>query len=146
VSTALHIAILLTFSTDLITYEDRFNLYRIEQELGTEILPIPANIDPSLYVAPGLGDSSPSIQRPLASPGVAQPGSQSQRSVNGSQAQQSRPSLPPGQAKVEAEQPMDKQSGELTTYRNGPPSNNRRGRGPQSQQQQSRPRQASAAA
>ena len=27
---------------DLITYEDRFNLYRIEQELGTEIQPIPA--------------------------------------------------------------------------------------------------------
>ncbi|CAD6587890.1 MAG: DExD/H-box ATP-dependent RNA helicase dhh1 [Cyphobasidiales sp. Tagirdzhanova-0007] len=39
---------------NLITYEDRFNLYRIEQELGTEILPIPANIDRSLYVAPGL--------------------------------------------------------------------------------------------
>ncbi|KAI8868639.1 P-loop containing nucleoside triphosphate hydrolase protein, partial [Ramicandelaber brevisporus] len=29
---------------NLITYEDRFNLYRIEQELGTEILPIPPSI------------------------------------------------------------------------------------------------------
>lgn len=37
--------------TDLITYEDRFNLYKIEQELGTEILPIPAEIDDKLYVA-----------------------------------------------------------------------------------------------
>ncbi len=26
---------------NLITYDDRFNLYRIEQELGTEIKPIP---------------------------------------------------------------------------------------------------------
>lgn len=43
---------------NLITYEDRFNLYRIEQELGTEILPIPANIDRSLYVAPGLENPS----------------------------------------------------------------------------------------
>lgn len=37
---------------NLITYDDRFNLYRIEQELGTEIAPIPPTIDPALYVAP----------------------------------------------------------------------------------------------
>ena len=36
---------------NLITYEDRFNLYQIEQELGTEIKPIPPSIDKSLYVA-----------------------------------------------------------------------------------------------
>ena len=35
----------------LITYEDRFALHKIEQELGTEIVPIPKQIDPSLYVA-----------------------------------------------------------------------------------------------
>lgn len=35
---------------NLITYEDRFNLHRIEQELGTEIKPIPKVIDKSLYV------------------------------------------------------------------------------------------------
>ena len=34
---------------NLITYDDRFNLYRIEQELGTEIAPIPPTIDPVLY-------------------------------------------------------------------------------------------------
>ena len=34
---------------NLITYEDRYNLYRIEQELGTEILPIPPSIDRNLY-------------------------------------------------------------------------------------------------
>ena len=35
----------------LITYEDRFSLHKIEQELGTEIQPIPKQIDPVLYVA-----------------------------------------------------------------------------------------------
>ena len=36
---------------NLITYEDRFNMYKIEQELGTEIKPIPGQIDKSLYCA-----------------------------------------------------------------------------------------------
>jgi len=43
----------LGLAINLITYEDRFNLYRIEQELGTEIKPIPPVIDKSLYVAMG---------------------------------------------------------------------------------------------
>lgn len=42
----------LGLAINLITYEDRFNLYKIEQELGTEIAPIPPVIDRSLYVAP----------------------------------------------------------------------------------------------
>ncbi|CAH1758704.1 14916_t:CDS:10 [Entrophospora sp. SA101] len=33
----------LGLAINLITYEDRFNLYKIEQELGTEIQPIPPN-------------------------------------------------------------------------------------------------------
>eukprot|EP00164_Ancoracysta_twista_P001831 GFYU01002407.1.p1 GENE.GFYU01002407.1~~GFYU01002407.1.p1 ORF type:complete len:413 (+),score=111.39 GFYU01002407.1:111-1349(+) len=36
-------------AVNLITYDDRFNLYKIEQELGTEIKPIPPVIDKSLY-------------------------------------------------------------------------------------------------
>lgn len=36
-------------AVNLITYADRLNLYRIEQELGTEIKPIPAKIDRELY-------------------------------------------------------------------------------------------------
>jgi len=36
---------------NLITYDDRFALHRIEHELGTEIKPIPKVIDKSLYVA-----------------------------------------------------------------------------------------------
>ena len=39
----------LGLAINLITYEDRFNLYRIEQELGTEIQPIPPTIDRNLY-------------------------------------------------------------------------------------------------
>merc|ERR1719273_3097683 len=34
---------------NFVTFDDRFNLYRIEQELGTEISPIPAKINRSLY-------------------------------------------------------------------------------------------------
>eukprot|EP00163_Fabomonas_tropica_P012222 TRINITY_DN2349_c0_g3_i2.p1 TRINITY_DN2349_c0_g3~~TRINITY_DN2349_c0_g3_i2.p1 ORF type:complete len:409 (+),score=119.37 TRINITY_DN2349_c0_g3_i2:327-1553(+) len=41
----------LGLAVNLITYQDRFNLYRIEQELGTEIKPIPPTIDKSLYCA-----------------------------------------------------------------------------------------------
>ena len=36
---------------NLITYEDRINLFKIEQELGTEIRPIPPTIEKRLYVA-----------------------------------------------------------------------------------------------
>jgi len=41
----------LGIAINLITYDDRFNLYQVEQELGTEIKPIPPSIDKSLYVA-----------------------------------------------------------------------------------------------
>eukprot|EP00922_Rhytidocystis_sp_ex-Travisia-forbesii_P045679 GHVS01068153.1.p1 GENE.GHVS01068153.1~~GHVS01068153.1.p1 ORF type:complete len:497 (-),score=34.99 GHVS01068153.1:1444-2934(-) len=39
----------LGLAINLITYDDRFNLYRIEQELGTEIQSIPSHIDPVVY-------------------------------------------------------------------------------------------------
>eukprot|EP01133_Synstelium_polycarpum_P005280 gene5280-6118_t len=39
----------LGLAINLITYEDRFSLHKIEQELGTEIKPIPPVIDKSLY-------------------------------------------------------------------------------------------------
>lgn len=41
----------LGLAINLITGEDKHNLYRIEKELGTTIQPIPGKIDPSLYVA-----------------------------------------------------------------------------------------------
>jgi ATP-dependent RNA helicase DDX6/DHH1 len=41
----------LGLAINLITYDDRFNLYKVEQELGTEIKPIPPQIDKALYCA-----------------------------------------------------------------------------------------------
>lgn len=41
----------LGLAVNFVTYDDRMNVYRIEQELDTEIKPIPADIDPELYVA-----------------------------------------------------------------------------------------------
>jgi ATP-dependent RNA helicase DDX6/DHH1 len=42
----------LGLAINLLTNDDRQNLYKIEQELGTEIKPIPPSIDKALYVAP----------------------------------------------------------------------------------------------
>nr|OQO27225.1 ATP-dependent RNA helicase DHH1 [Rachicladosporium sp. CCFEE 5018] len=53
----------LGLAINLINWEDRFNLYKIEQELGTEIQPIPSNIEKSLYVY----DQPDSIPRPISS-------------------------------------------------------------------------------
>eukprot|EP01056_Protomagalhaensia_sp_Gyna25_P004149 Protomagalhaensia_sp_Gyna_25__4148@NODE_375_length_3661_cov_554_673661_g287_i0_p1_GENE_NODE_375_length_3661_cov_554_673661_g287_i0NODE_375_length_3661_cov_554_673661_g287_i0_p1_ORF_typecomplete_len483_score76_15DEAD/PF00270_29/1_5e45Helicase_C/PF00271_31/6_1e02Helicase_C/PF00271_31/3_5e29ERCC3_RAD25_C/PF16203_5/5_2e03ERCC3_RAD25_C/PF16203_5/2_7e11ResIII/PF04851_15/1_2e09ResIII/PF04851_15/4_7e03CMS1/PF14617_6/8_1e05PhoH/PF02562_16/2_3PhoH/PF02562_16/20AAA_19/PF13245_6/0_051AAA_22/PF13401_6/0_35UT len=39
----------LGLAINLITYEDRFNLYNVERELSTEIQSIPTQIDPALY-------------------------------------------------------------------------------------------------
>ncbi|KAF9225980.1 DEAD-domain-containing protein [Gyrodon lividus] len=57
----------LGLAINLVTYEDRFNLYRIEQELGTEIQPIPQTIDKGLYVAPSAVEE-PAPQKPTAQP------------------------------------------------------------------------------
>lgn len=51
----------LGLAINLINWNDRFNLYKIEQELGTEIKPIPAIIDKSLYVS----QSEEAIPRPF---------------------------------------------------------------------------------
>ncbi|KAK4988613.1 DExD/H-box ATP-dependent RNA helicase dhh1 [Elasticomyces elasticus] len=51
----------LGLAINLINWDDRFNLYRIEQELGTEIQPIPQAIDKKLYVY----DTPESIPRPM---------------------------------------------------------------------------------
>ncbi|KAI1007523.1 ATP-dependent RNA helicase [Podosphaera aphanis] len=51
----------LGLAINLINWEDRFNLYNIERDLGTEIQPIPSSIDSSLYVY----DSPEAIPRPF---------------------------------------------------------------------------------
>jgi ATP-dependent RNA helicase DDX6/DHH1 len=52
----------LGLAINLINWDDRFNLYNIERDLGTEIQPIPQNIDKNLYVY----DSPESIPRPVS--------------------------------------------------------------------------------
>lgn len=54
----------LGLAINLITWNDRLNLYKVEQELGTEIQPIPESIDKKLYVY----DSPESIPRPISNP------------------------------------------------------------------------------
>ncbi|EPS40311.1 hypothetical protein H072_5868 [Dactylellina haptotyla CBS 200.50] len=73
----------LGLAINLINWDDRFNLYKIEQELGTEIQPIPAQIDKKLYVY----DSPESIPRPPATqpsvrPALSLPGSAQQPTTN----------------------------------------------------------------
>ncbi|CCE85489.1 Piso0_005086 [Millerozyma farinosa CBS 7064] len=51
----------LGLAINLMSWNDRYNLYKIEKELGTEIKPIPATIDKSLYVA----ENEEAIPRPF---------------------------------------------------------------------------------
>ncbi|RYP08578.1 hypothetical protein DL764_001813 [Monosporascus ibericus] len=51
----------LGLAINLINWDDRFNLYNIEKDLGTEIQPIPATIDKALYVY----ENPESIPRPV---------------------------------------------------------------------------------
>lgn len=120
----------LGLAINLITYEDRFNLYRIEQELGTEIQPIPSQVDKTLYVAPSLmGDPGQGQGQQRRSQQQQQPGSQ-----NGSTNphQQGLPVMPPGQAAMHAASiPQNQNFTQSVPQRNA-----RRGGGQQQQQQQ----------
>ena len=51
----------LGIAINLINWDDRYNLYRIEQELGTEIEAIPSSIDKRLYAV----DTPENIPRPM---------------------------------------------------------------------------------
>ena len=81
----------LGLAINLINWDDRFNMYKIEQELGTEIEAIPATIEKSLYVY----DTPENIPRPTP---TAQP-----RQISQGQPQQRQPAngrqgnLPNGQ-------------------------------------------------
>ncbi|KAJ2632230.1 DExD/H-box ATP-dependent RNA helicase dhh1 [Coemansia sp. RSA 1290] len=63
----------LGLAINLITHEDRFNLYKIEQELGTVIQPIPPVIDKRLYVAPTAMEEPPQQRQQPAAHGPAPP-------------------------------------------------------------------------
>lgn len=51
----------LGLAINLMSWNDRYSLYKIEQELGTEIKPIPAQIDRNLYVA----ENNDAVPRPF---------------------------------------------------------------------------------
>ena len=71
----------LGLAINLINWDDRFNLYKIEQELGTEIQPIPQAIDKKLYVY----DSPENIPRPVSNMGAQRPASgQAQQALGNS--------------------------------------------------------------
>lgn len=88
----------LGLAINLVSWEDRFNLYKIEQELGTEIQPIPNTIDKNLYVAPSAMSSGEGIQKPTQqqppSHGIPPPASDQRQQPrrSSSQQQQSRES------------------------------------------------------
>jgi ATP-dependent RNA helicase DDX6/DHH1 len=65
----------LGLAINLINWEDRYNLYRIENELGTEISAIPQIIEKKLYVY----DTPESIPRPIAAAPQQQPGAGAQQ-------------------------------------------------------------------
>jgi ATP-dependent RNA helicase DDX6/DHH1 len=77
----------LGLAINLITYEDRFNLYKIERELGTEIQPIPPVIDKNLYVAPNALEDA-QVQQPNRQQAIATRQQQQQREVYPQQTQQ----------------------------------------------------------
>ncbi|RSH77961.1 DExD/H-box ATP-dependent RNA helicase dhh1 [Apiotrichum porosum] len=81
----------LGLAISLLTYEDRQNLYRIETELGTEIQPIPAVIDPVLYVAPAaIEEPAP----PARSAPVSRPPQQQQQQQQAPAPAQPAPNAP----------------------------------------------------
>ena len=81
----------LGLAINLVTYEDRFNLYRIEQELGTEIQPIPQHIDKCLYVAPS------SIDEPTEQKNSRQPQQPEQQQQQPAPAPRNPQAAPPRQ-------------------------------------------------
>ncbi|RXK38109.1 ATP-dependent RNA helicase dhh1 [Tremella mesenterica] len=89
----------LGLAISLLTLEDRHNLYRIESELGTEIAPIPAVIDPVLYVSPGEIKPEPTASRPTPkstpAPGPIAPVPASRPTPQLTQPQSIQPAAPP---------------------------------------------------
>ncbi|KAG1447979.1 hypothetical protein G6F46_012184 [Rhizopus delemar] len=132
----------LGLAINLITYEDRFNLYKIERELGTEIQPIPPVIDKNLYVAPNALEDA-QVQQPNRQQANAtrqhqqnqeQQGQQSIMSdsqVQLMQAQQRMQSqmIPQQQEEQQQQQQQQQRQTQHHSHYNHHKSNNWRGRG-----------------
>jgi ATP-dependent RNA helicase DDX6/DHH1 len=103
----------LGLAINLVTYEDRFNLYRIEQELGTEIQPIPLHIDKGLYVAPSAIDE-PSSQKAPQQTQQPEPQQQQQQPVPAPRNPQPAPPRQPA-----PQQPLYQTNGQPAARQNG---------------------------
>lgn len=101
----------LGLAINLINWDDRFNLYNIEQDLGIEIQAIPATIDKSLYVY----ENPEAIPRPMKL--AQQPAGQSSQA----QAQpQSQPQPPlQTQAPAQGDWQNGRQNGQHRQYQGG---------------------------
>ncbi|WVQ93463.1 hypothetical protein IAU59_000537 [Kwoniella sp. CBS 9459] len=133
----------LGLAISLLTLEDRHNLYRIESELGTEIAPIPAVIDPVLYVAPSGIPDQPSPPRaapraiaapPKTAPSQPQPPQQvnqpaSQPQQQQQQQQQSSTVAQDGYESTSTPPPGQQQPGNQAPNANGRGGGPGRGRG-----------------
>ncbi|GAA6056807.1 hypothetical protein JCM3770_002813 [Rhodotorula araucariae] len=100
----------LGLAINLITYDDRFNLYRIEQELGTEIQPIPPVIDRSLYVAPGTEDEVKDAQAAAAQGQKARPAGVGGHGMQAPQQRQIAQPPPPPQQQQQQVAPSQQQA------------------------------------
>ncbi|KAI0148984.1 ATP-dependent RNA helicase DHH1 [Pestalotiopsis sp. NC0098] len=84
----------LGLAINLINWDDRFNLYNIERDLGTEIQPIPQTIDKALYVY----ENPENIPRPVNTlPPPSRPAPANQNGQRPQQDQPQRQPINPGQ-------------------------------------------------
>ena len=100
----------LGLAINLVTYEDRFNLYRIEQELGTEIQPIPQMIDKGLYVAPSAPEEQQQAQKTSTNP-----------TTNTTQQQQQRQEIIAQQVRAVQQQQQQHAQGQVVYQSTGQP-------------------------
>ncbi|KAK0729496.1 P-loop containing nucleoside triphosphate hydrolase protein [Lasiosphaeris hirsuta] len=108
----------LGLAINLINWDDRFNLYNIERDLGTEIQPIPQTIDKSLYVY----ENPESIPRPISN---FKTGNQPQQQPLGPPAQQSQSPAPQAKAPLPGQGEWQAQNGRQSNP--GPSSSQGRG-------------------
>lgn len=109
----------LGLAINLITYEDRFNLYKIERELGTEIQPIPPVIDKNLYVAPNALEDA-QVQQPNRQLAIATRQQQQQRDqtqYNNNNSHNNYQQQPQQQQQKQQQQQVYHQNGHQQQYR-----------------------------
>lgn len=113
----------LGLAINLISWDDRFNLYNIEKDLGIEIQAIPATIDKSLYVY----ENPESIPRPMrtAQPTAAPAPSAPTTQYQGQQPQVAQNDWQNGRQAGQQRQPQ----GQGNRYNNGPRGGGSGGRG-----------------